>query len=269
MCDVTLICCYNNDKSYGDFVKTLVTQTIPYELIGIDNRSNKRFSSCAAAYNSVIDMVKTKYVVYTHQDIILTEPDNLEKFVSCLGRIGASDILGVAGVKFDVANIYTDLKQIFKATGKFTYAGGLRVEGGLMECDVIDECFFGGRTEYFSSNQFDEVLCDGWHLYAVEQCLRTKSAIHASSCAEGGGGQVYVSGIGLVHLSDGTLHLKKSKLIVYPSAFYYTFFKLCRKYSANFPFIRTTCACSRTDLFHALKQYIRLIIKYCLAHLGL
>ena len=46
MCYVTIVCCYNNERMYADFQDTL------------------------------------RYVVYSHQDIILTEPDNLEKFVS-------------------------------------------------------------------------------------------------------------------------------------------------------------------------------------------
>ena len=129
MCKVTVVCCYNNEKAYSDFMNTLKTQTEPYELIGIDNRSNKNFSSCSAAYNSIIDSVKTKYVVYSHQDIILTAPDNLKDFVSCLERTADDDIAGVAGVMNDKGGLYTDLKQIFKATGEFAYAGGLRVEG--------------------------------------------------------------------------------------------------------------------------------------------
>ena len=175
------MCCYNSGKVYADFVKTLESQSVPCELIGIDNTGNKHFSSCSAAYNSVIGRVKTKYVVYAHQDIILTEPDNLKDFVSCLERTGKNDIARVAGVKFDADGVYTDLKQIFKVSGEFTYAGGLRVEGGMMECDIVDECFFGGHTEYFHDNPFDEVLCDGWHLYAAEQCLRTHGGGGAGS----------------------------------------------------------------------------------------
>ncbi len=49
MGDITVVCCWNNEKVYGDFVDTLKNQTIPCELIGIDNRGNNGFSSCAAA----------------------------------------------------------------------------------------------------------------------------------------------------------------------------------------------------------------------------
>lgn len=88
MSDVTIVTCYNNDKVFNDFADNLKTQTYPYELIGIDNRGNKNFSSGSSAYNSVINQVKTKYVIYSHQDIIFTTPEALAKFVNYLEKTG-------------------------------------------------------------------------------------------------------------------------------------------------------------------------------------
>lgn len=51
---------------YGDFVNSLKAQDVPCEIIGIDNRGNKGFTSCASAYNSVIDEIQTEYVIYSH-----------------------------------------------------------------------------------------------------------------------------------------------------------------------------------------------------------
>ena len=175
MSEVTVICCWNNEKMYSDFVDTLKAQTCPYELIGIDNRGNKSFESCAAAYNSVIAQVKTKYVVYSHQDILLNEPDTLAKFVSRLGQTGRDDIAGAAGVRFDTEGTFTDFIHLRKQTGEFVLAGKNRICPEVMEGDTVDECFFGGHTEHFRQYPFDEILCDGWHLYAAEACLRTKS----------------------------------------------------------------------------------------------
>ena len=175
MSDITVICCWNNEKVYSDFVETLKTQTYPYELIGIDNRGNKNFSSCASAYNSVIGKVKTKYVIYSHCDILLNKPDILEKFTACLDKIGRDDILGVAGAKFSTPGTFTNIMHIWNHSGKLGYAGGNRVTGDMEECDTVDECFFGGHTKHFREYPFDEVVCNGWHLYAVEACLAAKS----------------------------------------------------------------------------------------------
>ena len=187
MSEVTVICCWNDEKMYGDFVNTLKTQDCPYELIGIDNRGNGAFKSCAAAYNSVINQVKTKYVVYSHQDILMNEPDTLGKFVAYLERTGLDDILGAAGCKFDTKGVFADFKHVIKLTGELKPAGDYEVEDGFMEADTLDECFFGGHAEHFMRNPFDEVVCSGWHLYAAEACLRTKS-----NNVGGGGRSIYL-----------------------------------------------------------------------------
>ena len=175
MSNVTVICCYNNEKVYGDFVNTLKTQTCPYELIGIDNRGNGKFTSCATAYNSVIDRVKTKYVIYSHQDILLSKPDHLAKFVSYLEQTERDDILGVAGVRFDTFGLYSNIRHYMKQVHELVDVGRHKVEGEMMEGDTLDECFFGGHTSHFQEYSLDEEICDNWHLYAVEACLRTKS----------------------------------------------------------------------------------------------
>ncbi|MBQ3449725.1 MAG: hypothetical protein IJG34_07540 [Synergistaceae bacterium] len=232
MSEVTIVCCYNNEAIYNDFVNTLKTQTCPYELIGIDNSGNGRFTSCAAAYNSVINDVKTKYVIYSHQDILLQDSDTLAKFVSYLDRIKRDDILGVAGVKFNIKRAYTNIKQIDNRTEELIFAGAHRLESDFMECDTVDECFFGGYTEHFRNYLFDDAVCDNWHLYAAEACLRTKSNTN--------GGQIYICDINLIHRSSGNVNF----------AFVYDFCKLCRKYHKHFSFINTSCGRSKTDIFH-------------------
>ena len=174
MSEVTVICCWTNENMYSDFVNTLNAQNIPYELIGIDNRENKAFTSCAAAYNSVINLVRTKYVIYSHQDILLTQPDMLAKYVAYLERTERDDILGVAGVKFDTAGVFSDIMHIQRSTGKLVKVG-THINHGMTECNTFDECFFGGHSEHFRAFPFDEDICSGWHLYAVEACLKAQS----------------------------------------------------------------------------------------------
>lgn len=225
MSDVTVVCCYNNKKQYEEFAASLKAQTCPFELIGIDNTGNNSFTSCASAYNSVIDRVRTKYIIYSHQDILFPEPDVLEKFTAYLGRLGADDLLGVAGVRFDTERGISNIQHRQNTTGRLVRVGKNPPDFGIAECDTFDECFFGGYTEHFKAFPFDEVICDNWHLYAVEECLRTKAR-----------GRVYVCDARLIHLSSGN----------YNPALVSGFFKLCRKYAGDFPFIRTTCLASQT-----------------------
>ena len=240
MSDVTVVCCWTNEKMYSDFVSSLKSQNIPCEIIGIDNRGNKGFTSCAAAYNSVIDRVKTKYVVYSHQDILIEDKSAMSKFAEYLGRTKRDDILGVAGVLFTKPGTITNIKHRRNYSGEIVYAGKYRVEGGMMACGTVDECFFGGHTEHFREYPFNEDLCDDWHLYAAEACL------HA-----GGQNCVYVCDVELLHLSSGTLSL----------SFHRCFYRLCRHYAPYFPVIRTTCDASKTDIVHALRHFIRRVFR--------
>lgn len=238
MCDVTLVCCWTNEKMYSDLVKCIESQTIPCKIIGIDNRGNKGFTSCASAYNSVMSQVATKYVIYSHQDIVLNNSGVIEKFVSYLSGLGHDDILGVAGTRFDTEGTYTNIKHVDRYTKQLVQAGKNSIIGGVIECDTVDECVFGGYTEHFRNFPFDEVICDNWHLYAAEACLKTKS-----EC----GGRVYVGDIDLIHLSSGHVNLK----------FVMGFIRMCHKYAGIFPFIRTTCRNSRTDRLHLLAFLLR------------
>ncbi|MBQ3447563.1 MAG: hypothetical protein IJG37_07970 [Synergistaceae bacterium] len=117
MSDVTVVCCYNDEKMYADFVETLKSQACPCEIIGID-------------------------------------------------------IVGVAGVRFDEAGVITNIRHKWRyRNGEISYAGSRRVEGGMMTCGTVDECFFGRHTEHFREYPFNEDLCNDWHLYAAEACL--------------------------------------------------------------------------------------------------
>lgn len=241
MSDVTVICCWTNEGMYNDFVNTLKSQSVTCELIGIDNRGNKGFTCCASAYNSVINQVKTKYVIYSHQDILLNDSEVLSKFLSYLETLGHDDILGVAGVRFEspeVSDIITDIKHIHPYAGGLIYPGKNRVEGGIMECDTIDECFFGGYTEHFRDYPFDEKTCNNWHLYAAEACMNTKVNAHA---------KIWVCSANIIHRSMGNINSK----------FIFGFCRLCRKYADNFPFIRTTCRFSLTDDYHLRRHVFR------------
>lgn len=181
MSNVTVVCCYNNENMYKNLVKSLEEQNYPFEVIGIDNRGNKNFKSCASAYNSIINKVSTKYIIYSHQDILFYKPGTFAKFMSYLEKLGSHDILGVAGVNFDENKVKTNILHI-QQEKKYIDAGDEYIHDGIIECDTVDECFFAGQTEHFKKFPFDEIICNNWHFYAVEACLRTRS-----NYTEGGG----------------------------------------------------------------------------------
>lgn len=38
-------------------------------------------------------------------------------------------------------------------------------------CEKVEECCFRMTRECFNRLRFNEEVCNGWHLYAVEMCL--------------------------------------------------------------------------------------------------
>ncbi len=241
---ITVVCCYNDRKQYQEFTETLNRQNMTCELIGIDN-CNHEFSSCSSALNSVRETVRTKYVIYSHQDIRLPEENMLARFAEYLEQIGTYDILGVAGaVKSPSGDAKGDVCVLSCVRhGNDLVTAGEAEYHGIAECESVDECFFGGTARCFLEKPFDEALCDDWHLYAVERCLSARAD----------GGHVYVCDLPLTHLSGGKIN----------SAYNKGFRRLAYHYR-QFPWIRTVCGASRTDWLHRNLFYIKRKLLICL-----
>ena len=229
---VTIVCCYNNREEFEKFQNSLLTQTEPSCLFGIENIGNK-YSSCAKALNSALSSIDTPYVIFSHQDILFTNKNALKTFVDQLESIGKFDILGVAGAVKNGTDslVYTN---IYHGVGESKCKPGIRIvdsEGHEcvvpMDVESVDECFFGGTSNFFREHPFDEEVCDAWHLYAADHSLLVRSM----------GGRVLASGVELWHMSKGN---------VTPD-FYETLSLLAEKYAATAKYITTTCAHIETD----------------------
>lgn len=261
--EVTLVCCYNEQTVYESFQKTLEKQTIPYELIGIDNCHNQ-YLSCSVALNAGLKQVQTEYVIFSHQDIELEQEDVLSRFLAYLKQIKEEDILGLAGIipermpgkKKRAGEEGGTVLSAIKHGAKRETAGE-RDFSGLIVCDSLDECFFGGRTAYFKKNPFDEKLCDNWHLYGVEACLRTRAR----------GGKVYVCDVPAVHTSKGHIN----------HAYNENFRRLAKAYrqrtkhleaDCRINVIRTVCGSCRNDWLHRNLFYLKRELLIRMGRLG-
>lgn len=263
---VTIVCCYNDSRQYQKFCTSLENQNVAYELVGIDNRA-QQFSSCSSALNAAISSVNTEYVIYSHQDIELPEPDMLERFLAYLGQTGENDIVGVAGA-VDAAAAAEQGRQIPEDVREGTYVvsnvrhgdemekAGETDFSGMQSCDSVDECFFGGHTAFFQEYPFDEELCDNWHLYAVDRCLFTRMR----------GNRVYVCDIPLLHYSSGKINHLYNR----------NFYRIAQRYARGrntkrdagrrgtedgraegFAWIRTVCGSAGTDWLRRTLFYLK------------
>lgn len=210
----TIVCCYNKKSVFDEMLHSLKAQSENVEIIEIDN-SDGKFSSCSAAFNSVMNQIHTKYVIFSHQDIIYNTVDSLSHIIDYFEKIEPYDIVGVVGRKSSkerIGNIKQGKDKRQAVSGK--------VEG-IEKCDTVDECFFGGYTECFIKYPFSEKLCNGWHMYAVERCLATLER----------GNNVYVVDADLTHLSGGkTDH-----------AYNVTFYRISKRYKTTVKYLATTC----------------------------
>lgn len=226
---LTVVCCYNDEKQFKQLEYSIQKQNMACDILGIDNRG-QCFTSCSKALNSALNQIQTEYVVFAHQDIELPDGNMLQRFVDYMKQTQTYDILGVAGISEE-----TVLSMV--RHGAALVVAGEEEFTGLVACDTVDECFFGGHTEGFRKYPFDETLCDNWHMYAVERCL------NAAVC----GNKVYVCDISLLHHSGGQIS----------HAYNRNFRQIAKQYSGKLDWIRTVCGSARTDLYHRTLFYLK------------
>lgn len=243
----TIVCCYNNKNLYAEMIDSLETQTEKVDVIAIDNTEGE-FNSCSAAFNSVLDKIKTKFVIFSHQDILYNSNDSLSKILDYFEQIETYDIVGVVGRRSKsverVGNIKQGREKKRAVTGKVN---------GMEECDTLDECFFGGFTKCFQCYPFSEILCNGWHMYAVERCLAALTR----------GNKVFVADADLTHISAGKID----------HAYNVTFYRIGKEYKSKVKFLATTCeeaptAFGLAELFF-IKRELHVIKLNLLHSLGL
>ena len=162
---ISVICCYNDEAQFRDFCASLETQKADWQLIPIDNRK-QTFHSAAAALNFGADQSDGDILVFSHQDIRFLSTDCLERLTAPIREASGLDLIsGAFGVVRSNSRVV--------AVEDFTSA------------ESVDECLFAMRRETWERNRFDEELCDGWHLYAVELCFRVRQgrgAVTAGDC---------------------------------------------------------------------------------------
>lgn len=236
--EITIVCCYNKIDEFNRLVEDINNQDIKCDIIGLDNRDNK-YKSCANAYNIATKDIKTKYVLYSHQDIDLVYKDTISKLVNYIKRINTYDILGVAGAYGD--NDRLSLISNIRTKDGSEYAIPNKLSNDLQEVQTVDECIFGGYTECFKKYPFDDDLCDNYHLYAVEISLRAIIR----------GDKVFVCDIDLIHKSPGNADKR----------FFKGVYKLAKAYSNKIDYIYTTNAISSTAPFKREVYYIKQLIK--------
>jgi hypothetical protein len=162
---ISIVCVYNNQSVLADFLlDSLNRQTAPYELITIDNTKNQ-FMSAAQALNWGGRKARGKYIMFVHQDIQLCSNEWLhyaEKMLDSLPNVGVAGIAGRRAGGCILSNL---------TNGTPPTAAGTQIGAEPVRVETLDECLAIIPRDVFKVLQFDEITCDGWHLYVVEYCV--------------------------------------------------------------------------------------------------
>jgi len=168
---ISIVCVYNNDKILkNNLLKSLERQTSEYELILIDNTQN-RYTSAAKALNCGGEKATGDYIMFVHQDVDFCKDTWLAEAEKILSSIPDLGIAGVAGM--------SDTGYTNKDRGRNIIKHGnpamiLSWGNAIQKPEIVqtlDECLIIIPKIVFSKLKFDESVCDGWHLYAVDYCL--------------------------------------------------------------------------------------------------
>lgn len=229
MTKLSLITIVNKNDVYAKFKEVLSKQRgVNYELIKVQN-DHHQFDSARAAYNSALRKASGDYVVFVHPDIRFLDDWALHDITEFIEKIGDFGVVGVAGTPEKLRNGYfvliTNIQQ-----GLDAHHVGEMVKHPT-RVQTVDECFFIMKRDYLMKKRFTNIK--GWHLYAVEQCLR--SLID--------GKENYVVPARLWHVSDGV-----SEDINYVRIGN----EIVKRYGQCFPIINTTVYKWET---HGLKRY--------------
>ncbi|MCP0888048.1 glycosyltransferase family protein [Ligilactobacillus sp. WILCCON 0076] len=186
---VAIVVIINNYHIFNEFKNNLDKQKdINYKLICIDNCKNQ-YHGAREAFNSVKNRLEEEYILFIHPDIRFLDEYCLKKVVSWCESIENLGVLGIAGCKRKYVpkegRIFSNIVH-----GKTMKRIGTPVEVPI-EVQTVDECFFVIKNDILEKYPFSDL--NGWHLYAVEQCLKYNDI----------GLHNYVVPANIWHISDG------------------------------------------------------------------
>jgi GT2 family glycosyltransferase len=187
----SVVCVYNKKDVFDSLLlKSLLRQTVPYELIAIDNSKNQ-YPSVTGALNEGGRRATGKYIMFVHQDVDFLSPtwlEEAERTLDALPNLGAA---GVAGARREGGKDFNS-----------HLVGWIQGIGGdwgkkIMEpvkVQTFDELILMTPRELFLKTFFDDKTFDFIHLFSSDYCLTVAKK----------GYDVYVIPGYLLHQSGGS-----------------------------------------------------------------
>jgi GT2 family glycosyltransferase len=160
----SIICVYNNKKKLDAYlIKSLEQQTVPFELITVDNTA-ENFRSVAPLLNEAAKNAKHDYLMFVHQDVALVSKDwlaNVQGDLGFLYRLGAAGVAGKSKNGFAASVCH----------GNPPYFVGPKRLNRPVRVQTLDGCLMIVSRKVFERTSFDETTIEGWYLYVMDYCL--------------------------------------------------------------------------------------------------
>lgn len=160
----TIVVIWNKEDIYTEFLDSLKKQKdVDFKIIGIKN-DNHQYVGARQAYNDHLRAIEGSYVIFMHPDIRFLDEYALYDLLENVKKTGDFGVVGVAGTPEGKNwQIYSDIIH-----GMSKENAGKSVKG-QKEVQTVDECLFVMNASDIKNKKFS--LLEGWHLYAVEQCV--------------------------------------------------------------------------------------------------
>lgn len=242
---ITFLCCVNDEQQLNKMLlpslEKLSLEGVDYNAIFIDAQKN-HYHSAAEAYNAEAkknEIQLKEILVFLHQDIAF---DDGRLFLNIIQELASdpNQIIGVAGMptsgktvsnlKYKESDCYITSTQILEKT----------------EVCSVDECCFALTRELFLRLSFNEKICNGWHLYAVEFCYHAMAKYHIPS---------FVLPDSIYHKANGSGGLFTD------TSFLKTMWKIANKYRSRNRIIYSPCYILDTRLIPCLLKIGRTYLK--------
>ena len=247
----SIIVVHNSEDIERELLLTsLARQTVPYELILLENKNNRNYTSAASALNDGAKKATGEYLLFVHQDVDLLDSEFLSKAEELLADISDLGVAGVAGMKAgDMCDHERRRNRICQGSPKGEWG---KVIDSVEKVQTLDECLLIVPSKVFSSCIFDVSTCDHWHLYGVEYCL---SILKFNLAA-------YVLPLPIYHTSVGdSAKPKRGKLQSLDDAYFRAFESVRKKHRANVSYVYTTCASFSTKTPIFIQRIYRLAMR--------
>lgn len=230
----SIVCAYSNKDIFDRYlISSLQKQSAEYEPVFVDN-CEKQFSSAAAALNYGGRQARSKYIMFVHQDVDFESATWLADAGKMLDALPGLGVAGVAGISENGRNLRERGRNIITHGPQRTaWEFGNAIEKPEI-VQTLDCCVLIVPGAVFEKIQFDEVVCNNWHLYGEDYCLQAKSANL----------NTYVLPLSIYHASQGAVRNTRADIVLslgaLPPEYYRTLKALIGKYRGKYKYIYTT-----------------------------